>query len=135
MIGQLTKAERQYALLILLGLALCGLIIGIAGKDDPLGIHGALIGLAALAGIFKVISVYYDPEPGGERLNRYYDDPTKVGIVLAMIWAVFGMLHRRLGGLAAGQARPHFRCRLVELRTAAPGSHHRRASSASAATR
>jgi hypothetical protein len=35
MIGQLTKAERQYALLILLGLALCGLIFGIAGKDDP----------------------------------------------------------------------------------------------------
>ena len=91
MIGQLTKAERQYALLILLGLALCGLIFGIAGKDDPLGSHGALIGIAALAGIFKVISVYYDPEPGDERLNHYYDDPTKFGIVLAMIWAVFGL--------------------------------------------
>ena len=91
MIGQLTKAERQYALLILFGLALCGLIFGIAGKDDPLGIHGALIGVVALAGIFKVISVYYDPEPGDERLNRYYDDPTKFGIVLTMIWAVFGL--------------------------------------------
>jgi Thiamine pyrophosphate enzyme, N-terminal TPP binding domain len=91
MIGQLTRAERQHALLILLGLALCGLIFGIAGKDDPLGIHGALIGVAALGGIFKVISVYYDPEPGDERLNRYCDDPTKFGVVLAMIWAVFGL--------------------------------------------
>ena len=91
MIGQLTKAERQYALLILLALALCGLIFGIAGKDDPLGTHGALIGVAALAGIFKVISVYYDPEPGDERLNRYYDDPTRFGIILAMMWAVFGL--------------------------------------------
>ena len=91
MIGQLTKAERQYALLILFGLALCGLIFGIAGKDDPLGIHGALIGVVALAGIFKVISVYYDPEPGDERLDRYYDDPSKFGIVLAMVWAVFGL--------------------------------------------
>ena len=94
MIGQLTKAERQYALLILLGIALCGLILGIAGKDDPLGIHGALIGVVAIAGIFKVISIYYDPEPGDERLTRYYDDPTKFGIILAMIWARVRPLYR-----------------------------------------
>ena len=91
MIGQLTKAERQYALLILFGLALCGLIFGIAGKDDPLGIHGALIVVVALAGIFKVISGYYAPEPGDDRLDRYYDDPTKFGIILAMVWVVVGL--------------------------------------------
>jgi len=91
MIGQLTKAERQYALLILLGIGLCGLMLSIAGRDDPLSVHGVLIGIAALAGIFKVISIYFDPEPDDERLARYCDDPTKFGIVLAMAWAVFGM--------------------------------------------
>jgi cytochrome c oxidase cbb3-type subunit 1 len=45
MIGQLTKVERQRALLILLGIALCGLIPGVAGKDDALDVHGALIGV------------------------------------------------------------------------------------------
>ncbi|MEK1932875.1 MAG: cytochrome-c oxidase, cbb3-type subunit I, partial [Pararhizobium sp.] len=63
MMGQLTKAERQYALLILFGIALCGLILGIAGKGDPLGTHGALIAIAAIAGIVKVISIYFAPEP------------------------------------------------------------------------
>src|SRR4029450_7671626 len=69
----------------------CGLIFGIAGKGEPLGTHGALIGVAALAGIFKVISVYHDPDPCHERLNRYYGDPARFGIILAMIWAVFGL--------------------------------------------
>jgi cytochrome c oxidase cbb3-type subunit 1 len=38
-----------------------------------------------------VISGYYDPEPGDDRLDRYYDDPSKIGIVIAMIWAVFAL--------------------------------------------
>src|SRR5262249_39364949 len=91
MMGQLTKVERQSALLILIGIALIGLVLGIAGRDDPLGVHGALIVIAALAGIFKVISIYFDPEPDEERLTRYYDDPTKLGVILAMAWVVFGL--------------------------------------------
>ena len=42
-------------------------------------------------GFLVVISGYYSPEPTEERLHHYYDDPTKVGIILAMVWAVFGM--------------------------------------------
>ncbi|MGL4260541.1 MAG: cbb3-type cytochrome c oxidase subunit I, partial [Afipia sp.] len=91
MMGQLTKNERQLALIILLAVGLCGLALGVAGKDDLLGAHGWLIVLAALAGIFKIISVYYEPEPSDERLSLYYDDPTKLGIILAMVWAVFGL--------------------------------------------
>src|SRR5664279_1870782 len=91
MLGQLTKYERQLALIILLCLCLAGTVLGIAGRDDPLGGHGALIALAALAGIFGIIRVYYEPEPDQRRLERYYDDPTKVGIILAMTWAVFGL--------------------------------------------
>ncbi len=63
MIGQLTKSERQYALLILLGLALIGLIFGIAGKDDPLGVHGALVGVAALAESSKSFPSITIPNP------------------------------------------------------------------------
>jgi cytochrome c oxidase cbb3-type subunit 1 len=91
MIGQLTKNERQIALIILLGLAVCGLAMAVAGRHDPVGGHGALVIVAALAGIFFVISGYYLPEPTEERHYHYYDDPTKAGIILAMGWAVFGL--------------------------------------------
>jgi len=90
MIGQLTKQERQSALVILTVLAIVGLLMAVAGHNDPLGAHGALVIIAAIAGLFTVISKYYDPEPELARLATYYDDPTKIGIVLAMVWAVFG---------------------------------------------
>jgi cytochrome c oxidase cbb3-type subunit 1 len=91
MIGQLTKNERQLALFILAALALVGLAMTSVGRNDPLGAHGALVLLAALAGLFGVISGYFEPEPGEDRLDRYYDEPSKIGILLAMGWAVFGL--------------------------------------------
>jgi cytochrome c oxidase cbb3-type subunit 1 len=91
MIAQLTRNERQAALVILIALAVTGLAMAAVGRDDPLGGQGVLVILAAIAGIFGVISGYYAPEPGEDRLARYYDDPSKIGILLAMGWAVFGM--------------------------------------------
>src|SRR6266403_169724 len=65
MIAQLTKNERQLALIILLAMSACGLAMAVAGRDDPLGIHGAIVLLAGIAGSFGVISGYYAPEPSG----------------------------------------------------------------------
>ena len=59
MIGQLTKRERQSALLLLIVLAVFGLAMMAAGGNDPLGAHGALIAIAAIAGMFGVISGYH----------------------------------------------------------------------------
>ena len=47
--------------------------------------------VVAVAGIFGVISGYYAPEPSPERLGQYYDEPSKWGILIAMVWAVVGM--------------------------------------------
>lgn len=91
MVAQLTKNERQLALVILIGLAMCGLAIAAAGQADPLGTHGWLIMLAAIAGIFGVISAFHAPEPAVDRLDHYYDVPSKIGIILAMGWAVLGL--------------------------------------------
>src|SRR5687768_3313054 len=60
-ICQLTKAERQSALAILLASCITGLTMAVAGRDDLLGPHGAIVMIAALSGIFLVISHYYDP--------------------------------------------------------------------------
>src|SRR5690606_32892517 len=70
---------------------LLGLIMAAAGRHDPMGGQGIVVLVAALAGLFGLISGYHLPDPDPERLNRYYDDPTKAGIVLAMLWAVFGL--------------------------------------------
>jgi cytochrome c oxidase cbb3-type subunit 1 len=90
MIGALTKGERQLALALSIALAAVGLAMAVLGRDDPLFWHGGVVLLAGIGGIFGVISGYFEPEPGDERLDRYYDDPSKAGIILAMGWAAFG---------------------------------------------
>jgi len=91
MIGQLTRYERQLALVILIVVAVFGLLMAVVGRNDPLGGQGAVVLVLTIAAIFAVISRYYEPEPSEERFSHYYDDPTKAGIVLAMGWVAFGL--------------------------------------------
>jgi cytochrome c oxidase cbb3-type subunit I len=91
MIAQLTRNERQLAILISLVVAVVGLMLGIAGRNDPIGLHGALIFVAGLLVIALIGRDYLAPEPSEDRLTQYYDDPTRAGIVLAMIWVVLGL--------------------------------------------
>ena len=91
MIEQLTKDERESALVILLVMFVVGAVMPVAGRADLFSVHGALVMVAALAGIFWVGSGFYAPEPSSDRLSQYYDDPSKVGILLAMGWAVIAM--------------------------------------------
>ncbi|WP_423724803.1 cytochrome-c oxidase, cbb3-type subunit I [Aurantimonas marianensis] len=89
--SQLTRNERQFSVVILAVLATAGLTMAAVGRADPLGIHGVLVLAAAAAMILLLLAHHDSPDPDAERLSRYYDDPSKVGIVLAMAWAVFGM--------------------------------------------
>ena len=91
MIAQLTWHERRLGILISLVVALVGLLFGVAGRNDPIGLHGALVFIAALLSIFAIGKHYYAPEPSAARLAQYYDDPTKAGVVLAIVWAVIGL--------------------------------------------
>jgi len=85
----------QLALVILCALAVVGLAMAALGRDDPLGSQGALVLLAALAGMFGVISGYFEPEPGEDRLDRYYDDPRRIGILLANGMARCGFAEKK----------------------------------------
>jgi cytochrome c oxidase cbb3-type subunit 1 len=91
MVSQLTVNERQLGILILILLAVTGLAMAVVGRHDLLGVHGAIVLVCSLAMTFVVITGYYAPEPSPARLTQYYDDPSKVGIILAMLWAVFGL--------------------------------------------
>jgi cytochrome c oxidase cbb3-type subunit 1 len=65
--------------------------MAVAGRADPIGGQGFIVVAYALVVMAIVINGYYLPEPGEERLAQYYDDPTRAGIILAMIWGVIAM--------------------------------------------
>ncbi len=91
MMTQLTSSERQGAFVITVAVAIAGLVLAVLGRSDALSGHGLIILLFACALLYPVMSSFYRPEPTEDREASYYDDPSKVGIVLAMAWAVFGM--------------------------------------------
>ncbi len=91
MMSNLTGAERTTAMTIAGFGALIGLAMAAAGHGDPMGVHGWIV-LAFFGVLFFIVaSALYSPEPVEDRALSYYDDPTKVGIILALIWAVVGM--------------------------------------------
>lgn len=91
MVATLTSSERQIALAISVLVAICGLALAAAGRQDPLGAHGFIILAFGLACVFFIIRGFYEPEPSPERFSSYYDEPIKAGIVASMTWAVFAM--------------------------------------------
>ncbi len=108
-------------------LALCGFAMAIAGLRRPVRgprRHRAAVRGSAVSAL--VMSQYLAPEPSEARLSRYYDEPTKVGIVLVAGMGRGRHVLRRLGRGAAGLAGPDLRRRLGELRPHPPGPHHRR---------
>ncbi len=91
MMAQLTSSERQNIIAIGLAILIGGFTLAILGRNDILGIHALLFvaagGLAIIVGARNL----YKPEPSEDRSQSYYDDPSKVGIFLALIWGIFGM--------------------------------------------
>lgn len=87
----LTLGERQFALFLSLVLLVLGIVFAAFGKDDPIGAQGFIIAVYAILVIGAVATGFYAPVPGKERFAEYYDDPTRFGIIVAMLWAIFGM--------------------------------------------
>ncbi len=92
MTSQMTLMERQIALTIGCLLTIIGLALAVAGRGDPLGVHGFIIAIAGVATAFVTLSGYFSPGPDARQNASYYDAPSKAGVVIAMCWAVFGML-------------------------------------------
>jgi cytochrome c oxidase cbb3-type subunit 1 len=91
MVADFTRAERLWAMMILGGLGLVGLAMAVAGRNDLLGIHGWIVLAAGLMGFALFMRGKDAPEPSDDRLNEYYDAPTRLGIILTLVWGVIGM--------------------------------------------
>jgi cytochrome c oxidase cbb3-type subunit I len=90
-VAGLTNVERQLAIAILGLLAACGLAMAVAGRNDAFGLQGFIVLAFSASLAFVILASSGAPDPDPERTSRYYDEPTKAGIVLAMFWAVVGM--------------------------------------------
>src|SRR5690606_28394130 len=91
MMSNLTGAERTSAMTITVFGVLIGFVMAVLGRNDAMGVHGWIVVVFCGVLFFVVGRALYDPEPTEDRSASYYDDPTKVGIILALVWAVVGM--------------------------------------------
>ena len=91
MVSSLPVGTRALALVVLLLGSFVGLAMAVAGNGEAFGTHGWIVLLFCAVLAVRVLSQLDAPEPSLSRLSSYYDDPIKVGIILAMVWAVIGM--------------------------------------------
>nr|WP_306268650.1 cytochrome-c oxidase, cbb3-type subunit I [Pararhizobium sp. IMCC3301] len=91
MIAQLTRTERRWAVALSMALALVGLAMAAAARQGPMAVHGFMAMGLGIVLVFAVGSRYFEPEPAPERLSRYFDDPIRAGILIAMVWGVVAM--------------------------------------------
>src|SRR3546814_16359261 len=78
---------------VLVILAVAGLAMAAAGaaRMDPMQLHGFLVLLFSLGFMCVLLKSYFAPEPSEARLARYYADPSKAGLIVAIVWAVLAM--------------------------------------------
>ena len=91
MVSALPVGTRVLAPVVLLLGAIVGLAMAVAGAGEAFGTHGWIVLLFCTALAVQVLIRLDAPELPRERLRLYYDDPIKVGIILAMVWVVIGM--------------------------------------------
>lgn len=71
MVAKLTTSERQSAAVILLLVALAGIAMAAAGRNEAMGVHGLIVILFAGALLYPVLSAFYAPEPTEDRQASY----------------------------------------------------------------
>src|SRR3546814_12545004 len=78
---------------VLVILAVAGLAMAAAGaaRLDPMQLHGFLVLLFSLGFLCVLLKGYFAPDPPAARLASSYADPTKAGMIVAMVCGVFAV--------------------------------------------
>ncbi|MCC7320011.1 MAG: cytochrome-c oxidase, cbb3-type subunit I [Rubellimicrobium sp.] len=92
MIQSLSLRERQNGAILAGGLALMGLVMAAAARTGPMAVHGWMALVVGLALVFALGGALSAPEAPADRHLHYYDEPTKFGIWMTLVWAMIGML-------------------------------------------
>ena len=91
MIASLSIAQRRNGLALALALALLGLLMAAAAQHGPMAVHGAMALLLGMVLTGALAGAIYDPPPPVAQGAFYYDDPTRFGIAMTLIWALLAM--------------------------------------------
>ena len=89
--GTLSRKERQVAFGLSIALAVLGFVMAASAGRGVMAVHGAMALILGLYLIFRVGGTFYDDAPGADRHDRYFDGPTRFGIVMSLFWAIFAM--------------------------------------------
>ncbi len=104
MFGDLTRTERIVALILSIALSFLGLVLAANSRDELLDVHGWIIIAVGVIAAFASAGALAEPATSTARLaelqHSYYDTPTKAGIVLSVVWALYGFF---VGDWAAWQ--------------------------------
>ncbi len=88
MITQFTNREYSIAFALSAFLAIVGCLMGFLGRDDLLGYHGLMLALPGILLVFIVGGAWFEKDPPRRDETRYYDNPTKAGIIISMLWLI-----------------------------------------------
>jgi cytochrome c oxidase cbb3-type subunit 1 len=91
MIAQLTGTERVNAALLLFAIIAIGLVMTLSGDSGDFRFHGLVIMSYATVVLLLLTGGAHSPMPTSDRFAKYYDDPSKVGILVSMTWLIIGL--------------------------------------------
>jgi len=95
MLADLNRYELICGLALSCVVAFLGLFMAAGAGDALFGAHGWIISVTGILAAYGIGSAYAKQVPSPARLEElkksYYDKPTQVGIILAVVWSVFGL--------------------------------------------
>jgi len=90
-IRSLPVHHRRAGAVLAIGLIVLGLTMTAAGQQRVMVVHGEIMLLLGIVLAFSVGGAIYDPPPPAGASLRYYDDPTRFGIAMTLVWALIAM--------------------------------------------
>ncbi|MBW7922607.1 MAG: cbb3-type cytochrome c oxidase subunit I [Rubellimicrobium sp.] len=91
MIQSLSLGERHNGMFLAGALALLGLVMAAVARTGPMAVHGWMALVVGVALVFALGGALTAPDAPADRLEHYYDEPTRFGICMTLVWAMIGM--------------------------------------------
>ena len=87
---EFTSTEKNTALATSIVAVLIGVLMLAASQSAPFSTHGGFIALFGILVFFGFGTNYFDAPASKGPPRTYYDAPIKLGILLSIVWAIFG---------------------------------------------
>jgi len=86
----ISARERNAAAITLIAVMGLGILAAVVGDSDLFRFQGWVAAIYCLIALLALVITYREPLGTSESAKSYYDAPTKVGVVIALVWAIAG---------------------------------------------